>query len=76
MIIDHPTLKYDGDFGTEPCKVVQCDFCQKLAPPGTDMHIAVGKARTAAFITVRGLTAVSPRKWSCPACNLRRANAQ
>ena len=77
-LIDHPTLKYRGDFGEEACQVVQCDMegCRALAPNGQDMHSAVDKARSNGFITIRGLTAVSPRLWSCPACNRKRALSQ
>jgi len=76
MIIDHPSRKYSGEFGPLPCKVIQCDFCQRLAPPGTDMHAAVGKAHSAAFITVRNGTVMDPRLWSCPSCTQRRLNQQ
>jgi hypothetical protein len=75
MIIDHPTIRHDTRFGSESAKMVQCDFCPTTAPVGFDMHEAVDKARSAGFITIRGRTAISPRKWSCPKCTVRRNTA-
>lgn len=70
MIVQHPTHRGYGD---DPCLVVQCDFCAKLAPSGHDMHAAVDRARDAKFSTVPGATSLDPRKWSCPQCTAKRS---
>lgn len=76
MIIDHPTLRFDGHYGTEPFKAVQCDYCGALATPARNIELAVDKARSAGFITRPGIEPpISPRKWCCPACNLRSQKA-
>jgi hypothetical protein len=72
MIINHPTLSFEGRYGSEPCQAVQCDFCSNIAPAGNEMHDAVVAAHKMGYITIRGRTAISPRKWSCPQCTARR----
>lgn len=73
MIVQHPTLTFNGFQGPEPYYCVKCTFCPRLAPGGRDMHQAVEKAYTAAYSTIPGETRVDPRLWSCPSCTAKRS---
>jgi len=79
MIIDHPKqvralapMPY-----YEPAKVMQCDFCQGLAPmAGQDIAEAVERAQKAGFFAVKPkfktlLNIGTPLKWCCPECKDR-----
>lgn len=69
MIVNHPTLCFAGPFGgSEPCKVVKCSFCGKLASPGNDIDGALDGARKSGFTTVPGRHLSDPRNWSCYPC--------
>ena len=66
MIVDHPTIRYDDRWGSEPAKVVECDFCGKRAGTGRDPGEAANMAYKVGFKTMRDpKDATGPRLWTC-----------
>jgi phage FluMu protein Com len=70
MIIDHPTKRYEKTRNEETrAKVIQCDFCQKLAKKvGFNIDEALDAARKEGFRTKPGAKLTDPLKWACPHC--------
>lgn len=68
-IIEHPTVCFRGRQGySEPCLVVQCDFCHVLAHTvGDDPGEAAQEARKRGFQTVKGAP-MQPMQWWCSQC--------
>jgi len=70
MIIEHPTLRYDGPppyYFPEAAMVVQCDFCRKMSERvGNNIEEAVEEARKVGFTTTKDpKDPYGPRKWTC-----------
>jgi len=73
MIINHPTKRYEKtrykDRYEEPARVVQCDFCHKLAKKvGFNIDEALDMAYKMGFRTIPGAKLTDPLKWACPHC--------
>lgn len=68
-IVEHPTVCYRNRYGlSEPCQVVQCDFCGVLCHTvGDDIGEAATEARKKGFTTVKG-EPMQSMKWWCGKC--------
>lgn len=70
MIINHPEVRFGTGnpypFHEEAARVVQCDFCRKLAwKTGKNAGEAAESASKEGFKLVSGAKLSDPKKWSC-----------